>query len=221
MTAKRKWVSAISVILLIAAVLLIPRAYEHLYREEIAQIKKDFFSAPVDAEGLYSLLKAENERIVATWQEGLYNRYSYEQSAVNLAEYGIDNNCVAFVSIPRIGVELPVYLGASKENLRKGAVHMTETSYPIGGTGTNSAIGAHRGHMLRLFREIHKIQIGDEIIIKNFRETLTYHAAEIKIICPEDIQEVRIRPGRDMITLFSCHPMWSESQRYVVYCERV
>lgn len=191
-----------------------------MYRQEITQVKKDFFRTPVDAEGLYALLQAENERIVATGQAGQMVANSYEQPAVDLAKYGIENNCVAFISIPSIDVELPVYLGASKENLLKGAVHLTETSYPIGGMNTNSVIAAHRGHTLRLFREIHKIQIGDEIIVTNFRETLTYRAAEIKIIRPTDTQEVRIRLGRDMVTLFSCHPMWSEARRYVVYCER-
>ena len=100
MTVRRKWALAVSLVLLIATGLLIPRVHERLYRQEIAQVKKGFFSTPVDAEGLYSLLKAENERIVATGQASQMVANSYEQPAVDLAEYGIDNNCVAFISIP-------------------------------------------------------------------------------------------------------------------------
>lgn len=29
-----------------------------------------------------------------------------------------------------------------------------------------------------------------------------------------------IQPGRDLLTLVTCHPLGSNRQRYVVYCER-
>ena len=72
-----------------------------------------------------------------------------------------------------------------------------------------------------MFRDIEKLEIGDEIYIRNFRETLTYRVAELQVISPTDVQELLIQPERDLVTLITCHPYPYNYQRYVVYCERV
>jgi len=224
---KGKLVKSLAVITLLAglSVLFYPQLHELSYRREIADVKKEFLrdKAPgnSDWDALYERLKAENERLFATGQNGLVDAFSYEQPAVDLSEYGIRDNCIGFIHLPSIDIELPIYLGANSENMMKGAVHLTQTSYPIGGKNTNCVIAAHRGRSVKQFRTIDKIQIGDEVTITNFRETLTYRACEIKIIYPSDIGEILIQPGRDLITLFSCHPLGNNYQRYVVYCERV
>jgi len=227
-TRKRKGLKTAAILLLLVGlgVLFYPQIHELFYQHEVAAIKKEFLrdkkpggDSPYDA--LYELLKAENERLFATGQSGLTDAFSYEQPAVDLSEYGIKDNCIGFISISSIKVELPIYLGANTENMLKGAVHLTQTSYPIGGQNTNSVIAAHRGITVTMFRNIQKIQIGDEIAIRNFRETLTYRAAKIKIISPLDSNEIIIQPGRDLVTLITCHPYRVNTQRYVVYCERV
>jgi len=206
-------------------VLFYPQLHDLFYRRQIADVKKDFMwdKTPGNSsyDALYELLKAENERLFATGQNGLVDAFSYEQPAVDLSEYGIRDNCIGFISIPCIKIELPIYLGANTENMLKGSTHLTQTSYPIGGENTNCVIAAHRGRSVRQFREIHKIAIGDEITITNFRETLTYRAAKIKIISPSDIAEILIQPDKDLVTLISCHPLGANYQRYAVYCERV
>jgi len=175
--------------------------------------------SPLDR--LYEHLKSENERIYADGQADLSDAFSYEQPAVDLSEYGLSDNIIGFISLPSIDMELPIYLGANTANMKKGAVHLTNTSYPIGGENTNCVIAAHRGTSLVMFRNIHKIQIGDEIIVTNFREELVYRAVEIKIIYPNESSVLKIQPGRDLLTLSSCHPLRGSSQRYVVICERV
>jgi sortase A len=153
-------------------------------------------------------------------QDKLIDPFSYSQPSIDLSAYGIEDNCVGFITIPKMNITLPIYLGANDQNMDKGAVHLTETSYPIGGINTNSVIAAHRGAHTAMFRDINVLEIGDEVIIKNFRETLTYRVVEIKIIAPTDVAELLIQPGRDLVTLLTCHPLGSNSQRYVVYCER-
>jgi sortase A len=204
-------------------VLFHPQLLELGYKAQIAVIKRKFLKQehPPRGGALYELLKTENETLFQTGQESLVDAFSYEQPAVDLAAYGVEGNCIGFITLPSIGIELPIYLGASAENMRKGAAHMTQTSYPIGGENTNAVIVAHRGRKVLMFRNIHKIQIGDEITVTNFRETLKYRAAEIKIVSPTDVQELLIQPGRDLITLVSCNPLGANYQRYVLFCERV
>ena len=219
---KRKGITVAAVLLLVVGlgVLFFPQLHQLFFQQQINQVKKEFMQERLPGDDLYEFLKKENERLFAEGQSGLVDAFSYERPAVDLSRYGIKDNCIGFISLPFIKIELPIYLGANTENMLKGAVHMTETSYPIGGENTNSVIAAHRGRSVRQFREIDKIRIGDLITITNFRETLVYRACEIKIIYPDDIQEIQIKSGRDLITLISCHPLGNNYQRYVVYCER-
>ena len=148
--------------------------------------------------------------------------FSFEQPAIDLADFGLDGNIIGFVSIPKMDIELPILLGANKLNMREGAAHLTGTSYPIGGRDTNCVLAAHRAYSKApMFRDIQKLQIGDDVIIRNFRETLIYRVTELQVISPTDVQELLIQEGRDLVTLITCHPYRHNYQRYVVYCERV
>ena len=119
-------------------------------------------------------------------------------------------------------VKLPLYLGASLENMRKGAAIMGETSLPLGTKNSNCVIAAHRGYEgIPYFREIEKLKVGDRVIIKNPWEKLTYRVEEIKIIQPDDSNQIKIQKGKDMVTLLTCHPYRGHGRyRYVVYCIR-
>jgi len=224
---RRSWLTIAALLVLLAGlcVLFYPKAKDFLYDKETANLKREFLQNPRDNYGaLYEYLKAENERLFATGQDDLIDAFSYEQPAVDLSAYGIKDNIIGFVFLPAINIELPIYLGANKINMMKGAVHLTETSYPIGGPNTNSVIAAHRGQTVRQFREIHKIQVGDEVVVTNFREVLLYRVVEHKIIWPWETGEILIQPGRELISLFSCHPLGDDTprnQRYLVVCERV
>ena len=210
--------------------LLYPMVSSWLYGRDVAAEKQEFLKHTQDPENsgddpspyeeLYRFLKAENERLYLTGQAGLVDAFSYQTAGIDLSEYGIEDGCIAYIEIPSINIEAPVYLGANTENMSKGAVHLTQTSYPVGGENTNAVIAAHRGGVREMFRNIHKIKLGDEIIITNFRETLVYRASEIKIILPGDIDDVKIQEGRDLVTLLSCNPLGQNYQRYCLYCER-
>lgn len=65
------------------------------------------------------------------------------------------------------------------------------------------------------------LQLGDEVIITNLWETLTYRVAETKIIAPNEVNEILLQEGKDKITLLTCHPYASGGkQRYLVICDR-
>lgn len=115
------------------------------------------------------------------------------------------------------------YLGANYDNMATGAAVLTQTSIPIGGANTNSVVAGHRGWGgASYFRYIPDLTVGDTVIITNLWETLTYKVVEEKIIDPHEVDEILIVPGKDMVTLLTCHPYASGGrQRYLVYCERV
>ena len=70
------------------------------------------------------------------------------------------------------------------------------------------------------FRYITKLEVGDEVIITNLWDTTTYEVVEIKIIMPNEVEKILIQPGRELVTLMTCHPYASGGrQRYLVICE--
>lgn len=171
---------------------------------------------------LYERLDQANKELFDSKQNRLVDPFSYEQNAVDLSEYGLKDNIIGYITIEKINVVLPILLGASVENMRVGAVHLTETSYPIGGNNTNCVLAAHRGASTQeMFRNIHMLEPGDEIIIDNFRERLVYRMVNHIIIDPAEIGKVLIQEDRDLVTLISCNPLGQNIERYVVFCERV
>lgn len=171
---------------------------------------------------LYKDMQEYNLDIFENGQKDLKDAWSYEQAGFDLLKYGIENGAVGELRIPKIDVDLPLYLGASTVNMANGAAQLGQTSMPIGGNNTNCVIAGHRGYAgAKYFLDIELLEIGDSVYIDNLWETLTYRVDKIEIISPNDIAKVHIQKNRDMVTLTTCHPYPQNYQRYVVYCERV
>ncbi len=164
-----------------------------------------------------------NETIYTQGQAGLSCQYDYQKPSFRLSDYGLGDEVFGVISIPAMELEMPIFLGATEQHMADGAAHLSQTSLPIGGENTNCVIAGHRGYNgASYFRYIDKLNVGDLISVTNLWETLSYRVCEIKIIDPHDVTEILIQPGRELLTLLTCHPYASGGrQRYVVYCERV
>lgn len=172
---------------------------------------------------LWEDMTAYNENIFTHGQSGLTCAYDYQVPSFRLSDYGLDSEVFGVISIPMLNLEMPIFLGATDANMATGAAVLSQTSVPIGGENTNCVIAGHRGYNgASYFRYIPDLRIGDEVIITNLWEKLTYRVTERKIIAPNEVNEILIQEGKDMITLLTCHPYASGGkQRYLVICERV
>ena len=172
---------------------------------------------------LLAAMQAYNEDIYGNKQSGLADPWCYTAPVFDLNDYGIASEAVGVLSIPKMEYEEPLYLGATMEHLEHGAAQLSISSMPIGGVNTNCVIAGHRGWNGALhFRHIELLEVGDEITLTNFWDTLHYDVVEIKTIEPYQPEELLIQEGRDLLTLVTCHPYGSGGRyRYVVYCERV
>ncbi|MCH5297610.1 MAG: class C sortase [Ruminococcus sp.] len=171
---------------------------------------------------LYDEMQKYNNAIYKDGQKGLCDAWSYEQSSVNLSEYGIYDGVVGVLRVPKMNdLKMPIYLGASYYNMSRGATQLGETSMPIGGKNTNCVLAGHRGWSgARYFLDIEQMQLGDKVYIDNLWTTLTYEVSDIKIIYPDDIDSILIQENKDMVTLITCHPYWASTYRYAVFCTR-
>lgn len=172
---------------------------------------------------LWNAIEDYNQQIFEEEQSQLTQSGAYQDSLFNLTDYGLPDETFGVITIPKLDLEMPLYLGATDENMAKGAAVLSETSIPIGGENTNAVIAGHRGWGgASYFRYVPELVPGDEVLITNLWEALRYQVVGTKIIDPNEIEHILIQPGRDMVTLLTCHPYASGGkQRYLVYCERI
>lgn len=172
---------------------------------------------------LWKDIASYNHQLYQAGQESISGLSTLEKSNFTLSGYGLEGETFDILSIPALQLEMPIYLGASSQNMALGAAVLGQTSVPVGGTNTNSVIAGHRGwNGADYFRYVPDLTVGDKVVITNLWETLEYSVVGTKIISPNDIASIKIQPGKDMITLFTCHPYASGGrQRFLVLCERI
>ena len=172
---------------------------------------------------LWESMTDYNQQIYTDGQSTLSEAGAYQAALFTMTDYGLPDETFGVISIPKLDLGMPLYLGATDENMAKGAAVLSGTSVPVGGSNTNAVIAGHRGWGgAAYFRYITELSIGDEVIITNLWERLRYQVVGTKIIEPHEIENILIQPGRDMVTLLTCHPYASGGkQRYLVYCQRI
>ena len=172
---------------------------------------------------LLEMLEAYNRELYEDDQSKLSSLAATEQPGVLFSVSGQTGDVFGVLSIPKLEMEMPLYLGATDKHMADGAAQLGQTSIPIGGENTNAVIAGHRGYNgAPYFRYVPELQVGDSVDITNLWGTLHYKVVETRIIQPNDIDAIKIQPERDLITLLTCHPYASGGrQRFLVICERM
>jgi sortase A len=120
---------------------------------------------------------------------------------------------LAVLSIPRLGLDVPVFEGTGEVVLDHGAGRIAGTAR-LGEPG-NIAIAAHRDGF---FRGLKGIRQGDRIELAQMRRKFTYTVDRIVIVNPSDTTVLQAR-ARPSLTLVTCYPFYfvgDAPQRYVV-----
>ena len=120
---------------------------------------------------------------------------------------------VAIISIPRIGLDMVVVEGTSQASLELGPGHYERTPLP-GGAG-NVAIAGHRTTWARPFYNLDQLRPGDPITLTSPQGTFTYRTRASKVVDPSDVDELA-PTAHPTLTLTTCNPRFSASQRLVV-----
>ncbi len=147
-----------------------------------------------------------------------YHRLEGYNDTLDLSGTGI----MGYVSIPKLGVELPLYHGISAEVLNVACGHLEGTSLPVGGENTHCVLSAHRGlPHAKLFTELDKMEVGDTFTITVLNRTVTYQVDQIKVVLPNETNDVQIVAGEDLCTLLTCTPYGINSHRLLVRGTRI
>jgi sortase A len=125
---------------------------------------------------------------------------------------------MAFLRIPKIGVDQVLFEGVDPTTLKSGPGHMEGT--PVPGQPGNSVISGHRTTYGRPFFDFDLLVIGDTIEIETAVGVHTYEVREIQVVQPTDVWVTKDRPG-GWVTFTTCEPKFSARQRLVVWAEMV
>lgn len=107
--------------------------------------------------------------------------------------------------VPKISVDLPIMHGAGQDVLEHAAGHLAGTSLPVGGRNTRAVITGHSNLKgATLFTRLGELGKGDPFYIKVMGNTMAYRVSDIRIVSPTDTKALRIRKGRDEVTLLTC-----------------
>jgi sortase A len=123
------------------------------------------------------------------------------------------SGAVAVIKFPKINVEKTVVEGVSVSDLKKGPGHYPET--PMPGHIGNVAVAGHRTTYGAPFYRLDELKSGDAILITTKEGQFKYKVTQSKVVGPDDSSV--LNPTADnRLTLTTCHPRFTASQRLVI-----
>lgn len=183
------------------------------YQDSLDAIDAADYSAFFDAAAAY------NDALASLAQPLLdFAQLDGYEETLNVSGTGV----MGYITIAKLGVELPIYHGVSPEVLNVACGHMEGTSLPVGGESTHCVLSAHRGlPHARLFTDLDQMEIGDTFTLTVLDQTLTYQVDQIEVVTPDAVGTVQILPGEDHCTLLTCTPYGVNSHRLLVRGTRI
>jgi len=125
---------------------------------------------------------------------------------------------IAMLEIAKINLKLPVMEGATKENMRVGAAHMSETT-AFGEVG-NAAIAGHRMRKKgRIFNRLNEVSVGEEIIVRQQDKTFVYKVFQKSRVEPDDVSVLNRNNKDKILTLITCDPLVNPTHRIIIHAE--
>ncbi len=123
-------------------------------------------------------------------------------------------SAVGVIAIPKIGVSMMVVEGTGEAQLQAGPGHYPGT--PLPGEVGNAAIAGHRTTYLHPFYNLDGLVAGDSITVTTLQGIFVYHVTQTLVVNPDDVGVVG-PTTTPQLTLTTCNPRYSASQRLVVH----
>lgn len=132
-------------------------------------------------------------------------------------------NAFALMYIPRLSDKvwgMPVLESVALSDLARGIGHYPQTQLP--GEVGNFAVAAHRATNGEPFRDIDRLQVGDEVYVETQDAWYAYTLRRDQIVAPTATWVIDPVPGDPgatptdrLITLTTCNPRWGSTSRWI------
>lgn len=122
--------------------------------------------------------------------------------------------------IPRLMLDEPILDGPSVATVDKGVWRRPRTSSPE--RGSNTVLVGHRFRYqgAAVFYHLDLVKTGDELAVYWNGQKFLYKVRETKIVPPSEISVEAPTEG-NILTLYTCTPLWTSKDRLVVIAERI
>ena len=178
------------------------------YQQSVQTLQKE------DIDALKEAAKSYNDQLESVIDRNAQGQGEIADSYIDLIQLG---DALGYITIPKIDLNLPIYEGTGSDVLAHGIGHLSETSYPLGGESTHSALSGHRGLAeAELFTNLDKLEIGDKFYLHVLDEVLAYRVDQILTVEPDQVEALEIVEGEDLCTLVTCTPIGINSHRLLV-----
>lgn len=156
---------------------------------------------------LTAVEEAESEVVVAVPET--QKKVEWAFPVLSAADAG---RVLGVLRIESVGLEVPIYAGSGDMQLQQGVGQMI-------GTGGFGEIGnaVLAGHRRTFFRDLDKLEPGDEIIIETEQGFLRYQVYKLHIVEPSNLSVLNRNRRYSLLTLITCHPLYTSKQRLVVH----
>lgn len=178
------------------------------YQQSVQTLQKE------DIDALKEAAKSYNDQLESVIDRNAQGQGEIADSYIDLIQLG---DALGYITIPKIDLYLPIYEGTGADVLTHGVGHLPQTSYPLGGESTHSALSGHRGMAeAELFTNLDKLELGDRFYLHILDEVLAYQVDQVLVVEPEKVEALEIVEGEDLCTLITCTPIGINSHRLLV-----
>ena len=126
----------------------------------------------------------------------------------------------AALKINKIGVDAPIYFGATDEIIQKGVGHDSGSYF----SGENGTIIMCEHDYMNNFKRLGELKNGDIIEIKTDYGDFYYEIYDEQVVLETETDKLPIQKGEEILMLYTCYPvkdMEKTPYRYVVYAEKI
>ena len=184
------------------------------YAEEVADLNEEEY------ERLWNVAQDYNRALA---QRGIHFVLTDEQieeyeQMLDVSGLGV----MGYIEIPEIRCSLPIYHGTDEAVLQIAIGHLEWSSLPVGGENSHCVLSGHRGlPSAKLFTNLDQLKEGDVFMLRVLDEVLTYEVDQIRIVEPQEVDDLQIENGKDYCTLVTCTPYGINTHRLLVRGHRI
>lgn len=120
------------------------------------------------------------------------------------------------IAIPAINVDALIVKGDTPEQLKLGVGHQIGSANP--GERGNMVLSAHDDIYGEIFRHLHELELGDEVIVYAGEQPYRYLVTAKQIVEPTQVS-VLAATTKPVATLITCYPYMVDTHRVVVVAE--
>lgn len=128
----------------------------------------------------------------------------------------MDLTLLGSIKIPKLGLTENIVEGSGQE-LFYGVGHVIGTAFP--GQEGNCVLAGHRNYIvMRPFRYLDKVAVGDKVQVSDDKNRYTYEIYNIFTVTPDEVWVAEPQEGETaIVTLITCTPVMNPTHRLIYW----